>query len=67
MQCAEELAGYILHALLIELEVIPRLGVGYHVPAQGIAAELFNLLKRINGITQTLGHLVAVLVQNQTV
>ena len=43
------------------------LAAGCGNQAQCIGTELLYLLERIHGITKTLGHLVAVLVQHQTV
>lgn len=67
MKSSEILADHIPHPVLIELEVIPGLGIGYHIPAQGITAVQFDQLERVNVISQTLGHFIAVFVEYQTI
>ena len=64
---AEELAADLDDTRLVELEVIPGLGVGEHIPAQGIGAVGVKRLERIDGVAETLGHLVTVLVKDKAV
>ena len=64
---AEELAAHFVHALDVELKIVPRLGIRDHVPAHGVRAVLLNHLERIDGVAQPLAHLVAVLVEHQSV
>ncbi len=67
LQLAEESSAHLLHALLVELQVVPGLRVGEHIPAQSVASILLNGGKGVNGIAQTLRHLLPVLVQNKSV
>ena len=67
VQGAEELAANLVHAGLVELEVVPGLGVGEHVPAKGIGPISIQSPERIHGVAEPLGHLVAVLVQHKAV
>ena len=64
---AEERATDFLNTFLVELKIVPRLGVGDHVPTHGVRTIFFNGGKGIHGVAQTLGHLHAVLVQHQSV
>ncbi len=64
---AEELAAHLVHALGVELEVIPRTGVGEHIPAHRVGTVLVECSKRIHRIAQPFRHLVAVLIQHQSV
>jgi hypothetical protein len=64
---SEKLAAGLLHTIYIKLQVIPGSGIGNHIPAQRVGTELFDGLERINRIPQPLRHLVAILVENQTV
>ena len=64
---AEELTDDVRDALLVELQVVPRAGVGNHVPPDGIGAVLADGAEGIDGIAQSLRHLGAVLVKHQAV
>ena len=64
---AEELAAHLVHAVAVELEVVPRLRVRNHVPPRGVGAVGREDVEGVDGIAQTLRHLVAVLVEHQTV
>ena len=66
-QFAKEGARHFLDALLVKLEVIPRLRVGNHVPAQGVGAVVGQGAEGVNGIAETLGHLGAVLIQHKAI
>ena len=63
----EELALDLGDAIRIEFEVVPRLGVRNHVPAGRVGPVLAQGLERINGIAQSLGHLLAVLIEDQAI
>ena len=63
----EELTTYLIDALNIEFQVIPRLRVRDHIPTNCISTILIHNLERIDGVTQTLRHLVTVLIEHQTV
>ena len=67
MQRAEEFALHFGNALRVEFKVVPRLGVGHHIPARGVGAVLAQGLERIDGIAEPFGHLVAVFIQHQAV
>ena len=54
VQGAKELALHLGHAVGVELEVVPGLGVGKHVPAQRVAAVLLHGFKRIHAVAQPL-------------
>ena len=64
---AEEFATHLIDAIDIEFQIVPRLRVGNHIPACRIGTVAVEYLERIDGIAQSFGHLVAVLVQHQTV
>ena len=67
VQRAEELSLNLGDAVRIEFEVVPRLSVGNHVPAGRVGAVLAQGLERIHGVAQSLGHLLAVLIQDQAI
>ena len=50
VQGAEELAAHFVHAVLVELEVVPRLSVGQHVPAEGVGAVTVQRVERVHGV-----------------
>ena len=64
---AKEFTAHFIHAFRIELEVLPRAGVRQHIPAYGIGTVGIECAERIDGIAETFGHLVAVLIEHQTV
>ena len=64
---SEEFAAHFVDAVPVELEVVPRLRVGDHVPARRVGSVGVEHLERIDGVAQAFRHLVAVLVQHQTV
>ena len=64
---SEELPPHLIHPGLIELQVIPRLGIGQHIPPERIRAVFVQSLERIHGIPETLAHLVPVLVEDKAV
>ena len=66
IQRAEELTAHLIDPFRIELQVLPRCGVGQHIPANGVCTVFLQRGKRIYGIAQTFRHLVAVLVQHQS-
>ena len=67
IKLAEEGARYLLDALLIKLQVVPRRSIGNHIPAQGVRAIFCNRLKRIYGIAEALRHFITVLIQDKAV
>ncbi len=66
-QLAEERAADLLHALEVELKVVPRSGVRYHIPAHCVRAVLLYRAERVDGVAQALRHLHPVLVKHQAV
>ena len=64
---AEELTAHFIHSFGIELKVLPRAGVSQHVPTNGVSTICIQCSKRIDGITQTFGHLVTVLIEHESV
>ena len=64
---AEQFAAHLGHTGLVIFQVVPGSGVGNHVPAHGVDSEAFDIVERIDGVAKTLRHLVAVLVEHQTV
>ena len=64
---AEEFPFHLIHSFDIEFQVIPGLGVGHHIPAQGVGSVLADRLKGIHGVAQAFRHLVAVLVEHQAI
>ena len=66
-QRAEEFALHFADAGLVELEVVPRGGVGDHVPAGRVGTVFVDDLERIDSVAQTFGHLVAVFVEHQAI
>ena len=64
---SEELTAYFIHAFGVELEVLPRTGIGQHIPAYGVSSVFVQCTERIYRIAQTFGHLIAVLVKHKTV
>ena len=67
MQFDEELARHFLHAFGVKRKVVPRRGVGNHVPTHGICAESADAVEGVDDIAQTLRHLDAVLVEHKTI
>ena len=67
VQRSEEFAPYFVHAFHVELEVVPRLRVRDHVPTYRVRPVFFEHFERIDGVAEALAHLVAVLVEHQTV
>ncbi len=67
VQGAEKLSLHLIHALDIELEVVPGLGIGDHVPAQRIRSVLGDHFKGIHRIAQAFRHFISVLVEAQAV
>ena len=67
MQCSKEAALHLQNAIKVELEVIPWVRIGYHIPACRIGTIGLECLKGIDSVTQTLRHLVTILVQHQTI
>ena len=64
---AEELTADLIDSFGIEFEVLPRAGVGEHVPTNGIGAIGVDGSERIDSVAQTFGHLIAVLIQHESV
>ena len=64
---SEELTAYLVHAFRIELEVLPGAGVCQHVPAHGVCSVGFECAERIDCVAQTFGHLIAVLIEHESV
>ena len=58
---------HLLYPFGVKLEVIPGRSVHHHVPTQSIGPVAVEHQIGIDGIGQTLGHFVTVLVQNQPV
>ena len=67
MQCSEKLAGYFHYTVGIKFQVIPRRRISNHIPTQRVRTILFDGTKRINSITQALGHFISILVKHQSV
>ena len=67
MQRAKKLALDLCDAVRIEFEVVPRLSVGNHVPTGRVGTVLTQRLERIYGVAQSLGHLLAVLIEDQAI
>ena len=63
---AEELAAHLVDALRVELQVVPRLGVGHHVEAHGIGTILLNHVERIHHVAHVLRHLVALGIEHES-
>ena len=64
---AEELAPYLLDPGFVELEIVPGLGIGQHVPAQRVGAVAVERLEGVDGVAEPLAHLLALLVEHQAV
>ena len=67
VESAEELAADLVNTGLVETQVVPRLGIRKHIPAESVGAVLVEFLERIHGIAEALAHLVAVLVEHKSV
>ena len=67
VQGSEELPLHLPDARHVELEVVPRLGVGDHVPAGGVRPVFGQRLEGVHRVAKALGHLLAVFVQHQAV
>ena len=69
--CLEELTkectAHFCHSFLVEAEVVPRLGVGNHVPAHSIGSIFLNAFEWIHTVSKTLRHLQSVLVEHESV
>ena len=64
---SEELTTHFIDTFWIKLEVLPRAGVGKHIPAHGIGSVGIECTKRIDGIAETFRHLIAVLIEHESV
>ena len=58
---------HLRYAFHIKFQVIPGLGIGDHIPAQGIRTIFLHHHKWIHGIVEALRHLIAFLVEHQAV
>ncbi len=67
VESAEELSADFVHSGFVETEIVPGLGVGEHIPAERIRPEVVQRLEWIDGVAEPLAHLVAVLVEHQSV
>ena len=67
VELRKECAARVLDAFFVELQVVPRLRICNHVPAQWVAAILADGLEGVNGIAEALGHLQPVLVEYKTI
>ena len=63
----EKFAPYFIHPFRVELEIVPRLRIGYHVPAHGVRPVFIHYVERVYGVAEPLAHFVAVFVEHQTV
>ena len=64
---AEELTADLVHTFWVELQVLPWAGVGEHVPAHRICSVLVECAEWINCVAKAFGHLVAVLIEYESV
>ena len=64
---AKKLALNFRHAVRIVLQVVPGLGIGEEVPAHRVGPVEVHGRKGVHGIAQSLGHFLAVFVQDQSV
>ena len=67
MQCAEELAGHLVHARWVKLQVVPRRGVGDHIPPEGVCPLLLHDHKGVYAVAKALRHLIPILIQDETI
>ena len=67
VQGSEELAAHFLHPGLVELQVVPGLGVGKHIPAQRVGTVAVEGLERVDGVAEALAHLLALPVEHESV
>ena len=67
MQCAEELAGHLVHTRGVKLQVVPRRGVGDHIPPQGICSLLLHDHEWVYAVAEALRHLIPILIQDETI
>ena len=67
VQSSEEFALNLVNSGNVELEVVPSLCIGNHIPANRVGTIFVDSFERIYSIAKSLRHLIAVLVEYQTV
>ena len=67
IECAEEFTAHLVHSFGVEFEVLPRAGIRQHIPSYCISSVCIECSERIYGVAEAFGHLIAVLIEHQTI